>query len=396
MRSYVVLRDLAQPFRHGAVRSGNPFEAGSASAAPSAPPQPRVDTVRLAPNEVRELAREPDVQAVAPVIPTQLIRPVQVDAAAAAQQAWGIAAVGAAESAYSGSGVVVAVLDTGIDRGHPAFGGVTLVERDFSGSGDGDRQGHGTHCAGTIFGRDIAGARIGIARGVQKALIGKVLADDGGGDSRMIFQGLQWALEEGADVISMSLSFDFPGGVRRMVEQGWPVDLATSAALEGYRGNLRMFDAIMGMARARMAFHTGAVIVAAAGNQSRRDENATYEIAVSIPAAAEGVVSVGALAEGQGGYSVAAFSNTLPQVSAPGVNILSATPGGGVRALSGTSMACPHVAGVAALWWEALRTAPIRANATAVGAKLLASARASVFAQNVDAADRGLGLITAP
>jgi UDP-N-acetylglucosamine enolpyruvyl transferase len=59
-------------------------------------------------------------------------------------------------------------------------------------------------------------------------------------------------------------------------------------------------------------------------------------------------------------------------------------------------MACPHVAGVAALWWEALRAAPIRASATAVAAKLLASARASVFAQNVDAADRGLGLITAP
>jgi hypothetical protein len=59
-------------------------------------------------------------------------------------------------------------------------------------------------------------------------------------------------------------------------------------------------------------------------------------------------------------------------------------------------MACPHVAGVAALWWEALRAAPVPATATAVVAKLLASARAGVFAQNVDVADRGLGLITAP
>ncbi len=395
MRSYIVLRDVAQPSRDG-FRSGNAFEARGASSALSAPPRPQVDTAALTPNEVRKLTRDPEVQAVAPVIPTQLIRPLQVDGAAAAQQAWGIAAVGAAESRYTGSGAVVAVLDTGIDKAHAAFAGVTLVERDFTGSGNGDRQGHGTHCAGTIFGRDVSGTRIGIARGVQKALIGKVLGDDGGGDSRMIFQGLQWALEENADVISLSLGFDFPGAVRRMVEQGWPADLATSVALEGYRGNLRMFDAIMGMARARMAFNTGAVIVAAAGNESRRDQNAQYEIAVSIPAAAEGVVSVGALAEGHGGYGVAAFSNTLPQVSAPGVNILSAMPGGGVRALSGTSMACPHVAGVAALWWEALRATPVPATATAVVAKLLATARAGVFAQNVDVADRGLGLITAP
>ena len=274
MRSYIVLRDLAPPSR-GGFRSGNAFEARGASPASSAP-RPQVDTASLTQNEVRKLTRDPEVQAVAPVIPTQLIRPLQVDAEAAAGQAWGITAVGAAESQYTGSGVVVAVLDTGIDKAHAAFADVTLVERDFSGAGDGDRQGHGTHCAGTIFGRDVAGTRIGVARGVQKALIGKVLGDDGGGDSRMIFQGLQWALEEGADVISMSLGFDFPGAVRQMVEQGWPADLATSVALEGYRGNLRMFDAIMTMARARLAFNTGAVIVAAAGNESRRDQNAAY------------------------------------------------------------------------------------------------------------------------
>jgi hypothetical protein len=59
-------------------------------------------------------------------------------------------------------------------------------------------------------------------------------------------------------------------------------------------------------------------------------------------------------------------------------------------------MACPHVAGVAALWWEALRATPIQTTGTAVVAKLLASARTNVFVPNVDAADRGLGLVTAP
>ena len=86
-------------------------------------------------------------------------------------------------STWTGEGVTVAVLDTGIDSKHPAFAGVDIVEKDFTGTGNGDRQGHGTHCAGTIFGRDVDGKRIGVARGVKRALIGKVLGDEGGGDS---------------------------------------------------------------------------------------------------------------------------------------------------------------------------------------------------------------------
>jgi subtilisin family serine protease len=70
-------------------------------------------------------------------------------------------------------------LDTGIDKKYLAFAGVAIVEKDFSGSGNGDRQGHRSHCAETIFGRDVDGKRIGIVRGVKKALIGKVLSDTG-------------------------------------------------------------------------------------------------------------------------------------------------------------------------------------------------------------------------
>jgi len=95
-------------------------------------------------------------------------------------------------------GITVAVLDTGIDSTHPAFTGVTLIEEDFSGSGNGDVQGHGSHCAGTIFGRDVDGTRIGVAPGVDRALIGKVLGDDGSGDSIGLFRGIQWATDQGA------------------------------------------------------------------------------------------------------------------------------------------------------------------------------------------------------
>jgi subtilisin family serine protease len=107
----------------------------------------------------------------------------------------------------------------------------------------------------------------------------------------MIFRGIQWALQENADVISMSLGFDFPGLVADLVGQGWPPDLATSLALETYRANLRMFDALMEIVEARAAFGQGTILVAAAGNESQRDLNPEHEIAVSIPAAAQGIVS---------------------------------------------------------------------------------------------------------
>jgi subtilisin family serine protease len=329
-------------------------------------------------------------------MPTKLIAPLDVAEPTATGDAWGIAAVGADTTAFTGVGTVVAVLDTGIDKAHPAFAGVTLVEQDFTGSGNGDAHGHGTHCAGTILGRDVGGVRIGIARGVDKALIGKVLGPDGGG-SAMLFDGINWALAQGADVISMSLGFDFPGYVAEQVAQGFPADLATSEALEAYRANLRVLDALMAQGRALEAFGTGAVIAAAAGNESRRNEDKRFEIAVSIPAAAEGIVSVGALNRTAAGFDVAYFSNTFPQISGPGVGIVSAKAGTTTTvAMSGTSMACPHVAGVAALWWEAVRASTVPPSPRVVLAKLLANARLSGFAPAVDPVDRGAGIVAAP
>jgi subtilisin family serine protease len=393
MRTYTVLRDLTD------ASTGEPYGGAATLATPDLGSVGlRVDVEQLDKADVRSLSRDPEVRAVAPVMPTTLIHPVsepEDELTSATGATWGVTAVGADRSLRTGAGVVVAVLDTGIDAAHSAFTGMELTQVDFSGSGNGDKQGHGTHCAGTIFGRDVGGTRIGIAPGVGQALIGKVLRDDGSGDSTMIFGGIQWALDNGAQVLSMSLGFDFPGLVKDLVDQGWPADLATSVALEAYRANLRMFDALMGVARSREPFGGGCVLVAAAGNESRRAIDPDYEIAVSIPAAADGVVSVGALGESSGGFKVAPFSNTFPQVSAPGVKVLSAKLGGTLTALSGTSMAAPHVAGVAALWWEELAASNVPLSARATLAKLLATATTAGLAAD-DPADRGLGIVQAP
>ncbi|SDD47534.1 Subtilase family protein [Geodermatophilus telluris] len=394
MRTYTVLRDLTD------ASTGEPFGGAASLDAPDLGAVGlRVDTERLDKADVRSISRDPSVRAIAPVMPTTLVHPVdqaEDHDGEAGGTAWGVTAVGADRSARSGAGVVVAVLDTGIDASHPAFTGVTLTQVDFSGSGNGDKQGHGTHCAGTVFGRDVGGTRIGVAPGVEQALIGKVLGDDGSGDSDMIFRGIQWALDNHAQVLSMSLGFDFPGLVEDLTGQGWPADLATSVALEAYRANLRMFDALMAVARGREPFGGGCVLVAAAGNESRRTVDPDYEIAVSIPAAADGVVSVGALGESPGGLQVAPFSNTFPQVSGPGVKVLSAKVGGGLATLSGTSMATPHVAGVTALWWEELAASNVPLSARAATAKVLATATTAGLADGVDPADRGLGLVQAP
>ena len=394
MRTYTVLRDLTD------AGTGEPYGgAASLGASDLGSVGLRVDVERLDKTDIRSISRDPAVRAIAPVMPTTLIHPVdqaEDHDGEAGGTAWGVTAVGADRSARSGAGVVVAVLDRGIDASHPAFTGVNLTQMDFSGSGNGDKQGHGTHCAGTVYGRDVAGTRIGVAPGVEQALIGKVLDDDGSGDSDMIFRGLQWALDNRAQVISMSLGFDFPGLVKDLTGQGWPADLATSLVLEAYRANLSMFDALMAVARGGEPFGGGCVLVAAAGNESKRNVDPDYEIAVSIPAAADGVVSVGALGESAGGLQVAPFSNTFPQLSGPGVKVLSAKVGGGLATLSGTSMATPHVAGMTALWWEDLAASNVPLSARAATAKVLATATTAGLADGVDPADRGLGIVQAP
>ncbi|WP_430250438.1 S8 family peptidase [Neorhizobium sp. DAR64860/K0K1] len=386
MRKYVIVRKQSPTRGPGKVRGLE--TSGGDRRGPIA-------YERLTESEAASIAAEPEVEAVAPAMPIRLIEPRQATTNSPGA-AWGLDAVGATTSSFTGRGVVVAVLDTGIDASHPAFAGVEIEQRDFSGDGNGDRQGHGTHCAGTIFGRDVGGVRIGVAPGIQRALIGKVLGDNGGGNSEMIVDGINWALSRGANVISMSLGFDFPGMVASWIEDNWPPELATSNALEAYRVNLRAFDAVMNLTKARGGLGGGALIVAASGNESRRDEHPDWRISASLPAAADDVISVAAVGRDGERFSVANFSNSMALISAPGVDVLSAQVGGGLRQLSGTSMACPHVAGVAALWWEAIRKGGRIPTPTNVRAALIDKARRESFGPSYAEIDFGQGLVVAP
>ncbi len=153
---------------------------------------------------------------------------------------------------------------------------------------------------------------------------------------------------------------------------------------------------MMGVFKSHSVFNATPIVIAAAGNESRRAINNDYRISTSLPAAAEGVLSVAAAAHRNPLHAIADFSNSLPHLTAPGVNVLSAWPGGKLKSMGGTSMACPHVAGVAALWWEHLRDLRSPQLSQAVAAHLVANARRDCFSPGFDASDFGHGLVSAP
>ncbi len=356
--------------------------------------EPILEYAELTPAEAVDLKRDREVQAVAAAMPLKLIEPLGSSGAAptAAGNTWGVEAVGAHTSPYDGAGVVAAVLDTGINPEHVAFQGVQLIRRNFTQGPDDDVNGHGTHCAATIFGRDVNGLRIGVARGVTKALIGKVLGPEGG-SSATLATAINWAYENGANVVSMSLGIDFPGYVAALIGQGIPAEAATSMALEQYRANVNLFSSLTLLLAQSNAFSQAAIIVAASGNESNRPQ---YEIAVSPPAAGDGMISVGALQQSvPGTLSVARFSNTQCNLCGPGVDITSAWIGGNavLKTISGTSMATPHVAGCAALWAQQQKQITGALTNEILAAKTLASA---VFIPGASFEDIGNGMVRSP
>jgi subtilisin family serine protease len=311
----------------------------------------------------------------------------------------GLLAVGAHASKYTGQGVTVAVLDSGCDLGHAAFKvGKQIAKRNFVDDAKRDDvtdepHGHGTHCAGTVCGAPVGDIRVGVAPGVTKLCIGKVLGPKGG-SLEMLLKGMLWAvMEEKADVVSMSLGYDLPGNATRlMTKYGVDPALATQIVLRQQADLQRGISTL----RAFLESQSGNVVfVAATGNESKRSAKPSFVLDAGMPAAE--LFAVGAVGSAASGdrWTVAEFSNGRAQVVAPGVDVVSAAVGGGWTTMSGTSMATPHVAGVAALWVEKLRSDGALDIPDVVRSQLRATAIRSPTVDG-DIGAIGAGMVQAP
>jgi subtilisin family serine protease len=277
----------------------------------------------------KALKQHSAVKAVTEAPELSLIRPV-----AAAEETgptkgptWGITRLKVDklwEKGLTGQGVLIGHLDTGVDGKHPALKNAIAQFAEFDDMGERvpdaephDTDTHGTHTAGTIAGRAVKGSQFGVAPGAKLA---SGIVIEGGNVIARILAGMDWVVGEGAKILSMSL---------------------------GLRGFHEDFLPLIQAIRNR-----GILPVIAVGNEgpgtSRSAGN--YDI----------VLSVGAGGEDE---RVADFSSSqkfdrtvdpfVPDLVAPGVEVLSSLPGSKFGTLNGTSMATPHIAGLAALLWQA-------------------------------------------
>jgi subtilisin len=278
------------------------------------------------------LRADPRVESITGAPFISLIKPVKIQAADAPEDAtWGIKNLGIEplwKKGLTGKGIKIGHLDTGVDGTHEtlqtaiaAFVEMDSLGEPLPGRAPHDTDDHGTHTAGTIAGRGIGNRRIGVA---PQGQLCSAIVIEGGNVVGRVLGGLDWAVQQNVKLISMSLGF-----------RGWWED----------------FIPIVRILRER-----NILPVIAVGNEGPGTSRS--------PGNYPEVLSVGAHDERR---AVASFSSSqrfqrakeprVPDLVSPGVNVVSAKPGGGYQMMSGSSMATPHIAGLAALLFEAVPTA---------------------------------------
>lgn len=276
--------------------------------------------VDATPAAIRKMAASPDIVCIYQDVPVRIFLDYSVPHIHT-PRVW--------QCGVSGQGVKIAIVDTGIDQAHPDFQGQILNTYDNTGQSVQDGCGHGTHCASIAAGSGAASQ--GIYRGVAPGaslLIAKVLRNDGSGMMSDVMDGVEWAVDQGAQIISLSL---------------------------GEVGSSDGNDPLSELCEA--AIQRGVVVCVAAGNEG------PMGYSIGSPAAAPHVITVGAASDLD---RIAEFSSRgptadgrlKPDLVLPGVDIIAARAHGTsmgtpvndyYTSASGTSMATPHAAGISAL-----------------------------------------------
>ncbi len=259
------------------------------------------------------------------------------------------------QSTQDGTGIKLCVLDTGIDLTHPDISSRTIVSKNFVGGATvQDGHGHGTHTAGTAAGPQApaSGPRYGIAYNAS-LYIGKVFTDAGKTVGGSVVAGMNWALAQNCDIISMSLGA--PVGVQKTYTQ-----------------------------LGQKALNQNSLIIAASGNDSSRPGTVAN---TGAPANSPTIMAVAAI---DSSSNIAPFSNGgKVEIAGPGVDVLSSWPmPTQYKNDSGTSMATPHVSGIAALWAQS--------DSSYRGQALWTAVTGAAKSMSQPATDVGAGLVQAP
>ncbi len=309
----VIVRHAPGVFFSQAVGEAHTFELMHATA------------MVLRPADIEALAAQSDVSFIWADLPVHTCLDVSVPK---------IEAPAVWHEGFTGAGVKLAIVDTGIDPTHPDFSGRIVARKNFVGGGDNDENGHGTHVAGIAAGtgQKSGGKYRGVAPDAS-LYIAKVLDANGGGTMSGVMSGVEWAVQQGAQVINLSLGSD---------------------------GTCDGTDALSTLCDTAVRDH-GVVLCAAAGNAGPGAST------VGSPGCARLVTTIGASTDGD---AVASFSSrgptgdgrVKPDLVFPGVGIVAAQAAGtqlgsvvepGYISLNGTSMATPHASGSACLLLQA-------------------------------------------